>query len=188
VESAKSLAAFAFSFREKATVDDVLSASKILFLEKMNPYISRENMVVMYDDDIPGDKTNNLIGFAQIRPLGSPEELEGQIKERIQYHELASLYVKPDYRHQGVGSAIVHTLLQKFDSKFPSTDANQTKHIACLLTLKPTAPFYLKFGFQISPQNNIPPPLRFEYQLGRLVSFVLKNDLVCLIRQNTTEN
>ena len=165
-------------------MNDALTASKILFLEKMNPYIaSLEDMVVMYDDEIRDE--NNVIGFAQTRLLGEPKQLVGQ--ERVQYHELASLYVKPSYRNRGVGSEIVRNLLEKFDKKYSGRDnsiVETTKHVVCLLTLKPTTSFYSKFGFQICSQNNIPSPLGVEYHLGRLISFFLKNDLVCMVRRN----
>ncbi len=184
VDSAEFLPTFALSVREQATVDDVLTASKLLFLEKMNPYIaSRNNLVVMYDDEIK-EKKNNLIGFGQIRPLGGPTAVsDGRSTETIQYHELASMYVKPEYRRQGVGTTIVRTLLQRFDCGYPLS-TNQTKHIVCALTLKRTIEFYSKYGFRVVPQQSIPPPLKLEYQLGNVLSLILGNDLVCMVREN----
>ncbi len=185
VESAEILTTFAFSVRNEATLEDVRTASKILFLEKMNPYISSpNNLLVMYDDEIKGNE-NNIIGFGQIRPLGSPITADSDECEKIQYHELASIYVKPDYRRQGVGSNIVRELLIRFDKEASSTRrANPVKHILCTLTLKPTVKFYSKFGFRVTPQNSIPPPLKLEYQLGNILSFILGNDLVCMVRQD----
>jgi ribosomal protein S18 acetylase RimI-like enzyme len=185
VESAEVLSTFAFSVRNEVTFEDVRTASNILFLEKMNPYISSpNNLLVIYDDEIKGNE-KNLNGFGQIRPLGSPILADSEERERIQYHEIASIYVKPDYRHQGVGSSIVRELIKRFDNEASlGRRTNPVKHVVCTLTLKPTVKFYSKFGFCVMPQNSIPPPLKLEYQLGNILSFILGNDLVCMVRQD----
>lgn len=102
-----------------------------------------------------------MIGFGQIRPLN------------IEYSELASLYVLPDYRQQGVGSALVKELLARHE--------DDTK--VCLLTLKPTMSFYEMHGFVcIKSLEDLPSNLKFEFKVGSLISSFLGNDLVCMVR------
>ena len=144
------------SFR-KATSNDVFLARKILVQEAMNPIsISTRTLLVAHYD-----QSNAMIGFGQIRPLN------------IEYSELASLYVLPDYRQQGVGSALVKELLARHE--------DDTK--VCLLTLKPTMSFYEMHGFVcIKSLEDLPSILKFEFKVGSLISSFLGNDLVCMVR------
>ena len=53
----------------------------------------------------------------------------------------------------------------------------------CLLTLKPTVPFYNKFGFHVvEKEEDIPSFLRFEMLAGRVISSFLGNEIVCMVR------
>lgn len=178
-----SVAAFSIQFRS-ATSQDVFEARKILFKEAMNPLsISEQTLFVAYnydgsdDNNNKNDSSSSLIGFGQIR------NLEGNNN----YSELASLYVKPEYRHQGIGSALVQQLLSKHDN-----DANAYSRSICLLTLKPTIDFYTPFGFvtvnkeDMKQHYDLPTSFLLEYQAGTIISAMLGNDLVCMIRSSSS--
>lgn len=161
----------AVSFRS-ATVNDVFMARKTLFQEAMNPLsLTQENLLVAFDDELPDD--TSLLGFGQIRPLDSL------------FAELASLYVVPEERGRGIGSAIVEQLLKKHDEVDDGTTV-------CLLTLESTTNFYARFGFQeVSDdelKSSMPSSLRFEYSAGTVVSTFLGNGLVCMKRLKATSS
>jgi ribosomal protein S18 acetylase RimI-like enzyme len=155
-----------FQFRA-ATDADVSAARKIMFQQVMNPLsLSKENLLVAFDDNANGD---SLLGFGQIRPLADD------------YSELASLYVLPERREQGIGGATVQALLERH-----SASASTTPKPVCLLTLKPTASFYERYGFQIASERErkkLPKSLQLEFQAGNALSFILGNDLVCMIQK-----
>lgn len=159
-----------------ATPADVSQARKILFQQLMNPLsISEETLLVACrrdDDDAPEDDDKYaMIGFGQIRPLGN------------NFAELASLYVNPNYRQQGVGRGLVTALLERNDKENPSA---AQQHV-CLLTLRPTVPFYEPHGFQvvtnIEEQRRLPASLQLEYAAGSAISMVLGNEIVCMVQK-----
>jgi GNAT superfamily N-acetyltransferase len=151
-----------------ATSQDIGLARKVLLQEAMNPLsVSTEFLLVAANDDAP----DTVLGFGQIRPLDGSD-----------YTELASLYVFPDHRRQGIASALIESLLERQQQADSSSSV-------CLLTLRPTMPLYEKFGFGIvDPKRNddtwktLPQTVRLEYQAGSLLSLVLGNDLVCMVR------
>jgi N-acetylglutamate synthase-like GNAT family acetyltransferase len=146
-----------------ATQSDVNHARRIMFKERMNFLsLSANSLVICVDvsDDDNEDQNKLIVGFGQIRRLND------------QYSELASLYVDPEYRNRGVGSELVTNLLNK------RHDDDNTS--LCLLTLRPTVPFYEKFGFCVISRDNLPSPLRIEYLAGSLISLFLGNELVCM--------
>jgi ribosomal protein S18 acetylase RimI-like enzyme len=160
--------AAAFEFR-RATPADVAMARQRLLQEAMNPLsLSTETLLVAYDDS---SSNNNLLGFGQIRPLDD------------KFSELASLYVLPEYRHRGIGSALVQRLLSDHDAAASSSVANTV----CLLTLKPTIPFYEPFGFHevddSGDLSSLPLSIQIESQIGVQISKLLGNELVCMIRK-----
>ena len=96
--------ALVFSIRPATSVD-VKEAQKVLFREMMNPLsVSETTMIVASCGSDNDNDDGNMIGFGQIRPLDD------------KYSELASLYVYPPYRNQGVGSEIVSALLSRHDT------------------------------------------------------------------------
>jgi N-acetylglutamate synthase-like GNAT family acetyltransferase len=142
------------SFRP-ATRDDVSFCRRTLIQKAMNPLVQRENLIVATLDD-------EVVGFGQLRSLDD------------EYAELASLFVLPEYRHQGIGSQLVDRLLDK--------DQNLHEKI-CLLTLRPTASFYESHGFEIVERPV--KPLAFEFAAGTVVSKILGNDIICMVKQCT---
>ena len=107
-----------------------------------------------------------MVGFGQIRKLDD------------HYSELASLYVNPPYRSNGIGTAIVSELLKRHEDH----DASMNSNTVCLLTLHPTVPFYEKHAFRVVEKDMVPQPLKFEFAAGSLLSAILGNTIVCMIR------
>lgn len=146
-----------------ATVADVSFAQKTMLRQAMNPlFISQQTLLVATMDS--KDEKQLVVGFGQIRPL-TPD-----------YAELASLYVLPEYRKQGIGTALVEELLKRHDAE----NHQQKATAVCLLTLRPTIAFYAPHGFKVV--QNIPEPLYFEFKVGSVISTLLGNDLVCMVR------
>lgn len=178
--SRKHLSSFTIQFRSPAQVSDMEIAQQILFKEKMNPFfLSRDNFVVAFDSDCDFPE-KSVLGFGQIRPIQGKKSFGD---ETVDYVELASLYVLPSYRKKGIGSLIVSELLNRHDI---DCDENRKSQI-CLLTLAPTVPFYEPFGFRCvemdgNSEYSIPSSMKMEYMLGSLVSKILGNEIVCMIR------
>jgi GNAT superfamily N-acetyltransferase len=151
-----------------------------MFQEAMNPLsISQERLLVAFDDN--GNYPEMFLGFGQIRPLTTTTNQEKD-NRNVEFSELASLYVFPEYRRQGVGGALVDELLQRHDASSSSTPTSKV----CLLTLRPTVPFFQAHGFSIADDEEraqLPSTLQFEYTAGSILSAFLKNDLVCMIRR-----
>ncbi|KAI2494055.1 hypothetical protein MHU86_20498 [Fragilaria crotonensis] len=147
-----------------ATAMDLFSARKILFQEAMNPLAISERTLLVAAQSEDGD----MVGFGQIRPLDSV------------YSELASLYVYPEYRRQGIGSALVEKLLERHDA-----DPFHSRRL-CLLTLMPTVKFYEKHGFEVQTSiEDLPSAFQFEFKAGALVSSILGNDICCMVRDGS---
>ena len=145
---------------EPATTDDMPLARKLILKEKMNPLsMSAENMMVARNDE------DVLLGFGQVRSLDDT------------FAELASVFVLPEYRRQGVATEILKELLVRHDLSNPSQKV-------CLLTLKPTTPLYEAQGFRlVDDMSAMPKSLQVEFALGNAVSFILQNELVCMCRK-----
>lgn len=149
------------SFRT-ATPQDVAFAKSTMLKNAMNPLsISQANLLV-------ATKDSTVVGFGQVRELDE------------RYCELASLFVLPEYRRHGVGTAIVEALLKRHDA---AAAANRD---VCLLTLKPTVLFYEPHGFRIVGDiSMMPKTIQVEFAAGNLVSLLLGNDLVCMVRSSS---
>jgi ribosomal protein S18 acetylase RimI-like enzyme len=181
-----------------ATPDDVALARKTMMQQAMNPLsISKEHLLVAFDEDADAKDTAagsipRLLGFGQIRPL---DNNNNNNNNNSSYSELASLYVLPNQRGQGIGGALIQELLSRHDNaKQPNTrkgdDDDDDARVVVLLTLRPTMPLYEKYGFAIVNSNQmseLPRSLQLEYQAGCIVSTFLGNDLVCMKRQRPAQ-
>ena len=136
-----------------------------MFQQAMNPlFLSQENLLVAFDETLPEEP---LVGFGQIRPLDES------------FSELASLYVAPERRKQGIGGSLVKSLLERH------YDGDTIPTRLCLLTLKPTTGFYETYGFRVATETErlqLPGSLQMETKIGNLLSAVLGNDLVCMVK------
>ena len=105
------------------------------------------------------------------------QELLEQMKRNTQeLHELASVYIDPEFRHQGVGTELVRTLLQEYkDSGYSMDDLY-------LLTIQTRSDWYHdRFGFQVvSDPKDIPNAMQFEVFAGNIFTKLLNNQLVCM--------
>lgn len=147
---------------------------KILLQSAMNPLsLHPSNVLVAVVTDPLTSKQDTVVGFGQIRPLED------------QFYELASLFVLPEYRHQGIGTKLVGELLRRHDESM-GTKGSSLSSTVCLLTLKPTTSFYQKHGFSVvdSPSLlKLPSSIQMEHAAGTALSFFLGNDLVCMVRK-----
>ena len=147
---------------------DVAWARTILVQQAMNPLsLSTKHLLVACHEE---KETWSVLGFGQIRPLDA------------HCSELASLFVLPEHRGQGVGSGIVRELLRRHVEENPHSRI-------CLLTLQSTSKFYERFGFREAnheERKRLPTAIQLEYNLGSVLSFVLGHDLVCMIEDEAS--
>lgn len=105
------------------------------------------------------------------------QELLKQTKRNVQeLHELASVFVVPEFRRQGVGTELVRTLLQEYqESGYNTNDLY-------LLTIQTRMNWYrAQFGFQAVPDSkSIPEAMQFEVFVGNIITKLLNNQLVCM--------
>ena len=81
------------------------------------------------------DEQDRVIATGQIKPHGDGTR------------ELASIATEPAWRGQGIASAIIQRLL------------SENSPPLYLSTIRPTAPFYLRFGFRELAPAEMPPYL-----------------------------
>lgn len=132
------------------TQSDELGIRKCLAMELMNPLsIKAENFEIATEE-----RSQRTIGFGQIREMGD-------------YYELASLYVDPSFRGQGIGSKLVERLVGRVDATS-----------VYLLTLDETIDFYNRLGFDVT--EDIPREMDFEVTAGRVITTLIGKHLVCM--------
>ena len=136
---------------------------------RMNPtFLNPANFIVAEQGSQgkgKGKETGlTVAGFGQVRPVAGANE---------RVWELASVYVLPSARGQGVGSQIVAKLVQDFGSDISSKAASPRRLV--LLTLADTASFYTPHGFSVLPdpvraRPPLPPLLVLEFLAGSVVA------------------
>lgn len=90
--------------------------------------------------------------------------------------ELASVYVVPDRRSEGIGKALVRSVLDQH------RDIGRAKESVYALTLSSTLDWYAEnFGFEaIDDPSEIPKPMVLEVAAGTAITKLMGNQLVCL--------
>lgn len=109
--------------------------------------------------------------------LRQKEELMMKESQQEQLYELASVYVKPKYRGQGIGTELVQRVLQQhiYDGQ---QKALPPCNIYCL-TLSTTTSWYQKnFGFEIT--KDIPASMTMEVMAGNMLTKLMGTELCCL--------
>ena len=91
--------------------------------------------------------------------------------------ELASVYVVPNRRSEGIGRALVRSVLDQH-----AIDYGRSKERVYALTLSSTVDWYAtNFGFEtIEDSQKIPGPMAFEVAAGTAITKLMGNKLVCL--------
>jgi GNAT superfamily N-acetyltransferase len=208
-----------------ATADEAAAARQVLLGHAMNPlFVSERNLVVATGRNRPTPSTTTasrdgdgdvekkeeeerVIGFGQIRPVPQDEKNGGGVEDptsssssdnptgSASLWELASLFVDPEHRRMGVGTAIIQELLRRHDEQQQHPQEQEEweegtvpEAMVLLLTLAPTAPLYEPHGFRIvdamSPEfRNLPKSVRLEHAAGKALSWILGNELVCMVRR-----
>ena len=97
---------------------------------------------------VVAEEHGRIVGVGQVKP-----HYDGS-------RELASLAVVPDRQGQGIGSAIVRTLL---------AHAPGPLHLMCTDRLEP---YYARFGFRRLEVAEMPPYFRRIYRLAHVLAFI----------------
>jgi GNAT superfamily N-acetyltransferase len=98
--------------------------------------------------------------------------------DTLPFWELASVYVRPEFREQGIGSQLVQQCLQTHavQNKRPIVDK------VYLLTIRKRSFWYAtKFAFEIvSDPSSIPKFMQLEMAAGGFISKIIGEDLCCM--------
>lgn len=110
---------------------------------KLNPRnLHWQNFLIAEDD-------SRIIGIRQVKTYKQGTR------------EVASGFVLPEYRRQGISARLMNELLAR--EKGPLyTMVNEKR-----------APYYEKFGFRREPVDRLPADFRSEYRLGRIVTTLM---------------
>jgi GNAT superfamily N-acetyltransferase len=108
--------------------------------------------------------------------LVAEEEVERKNTRVPQLWELASVYVVPDRRSEGIGRALVRSVLDQH------RDLGRGGEAVYALTLSSTLDWYAEnFGFvSVEDPGQVPKPMAFEVAAGTAISKLMGNQLVCL--------
>jgi N-acetylglutamate synthase-like GNAT family acetyltransferase len=103
------------------------------------------------------------------------EEEEKTQRRQPQLWELASVYVIPEKRSEGIGSNLVRSVLEQHRQSFRKGGGDDVY----ALTLSRTVDWYTKlFGFV--EEKKIPKPMEFEVAAGNVITKLMGNELICL--------
>jgi N-acetylglutamate synthase-like GNAT family acetyltransferase len=94
------------------------------------------------------DVQDRIVATGQLKP-----HRDGSI-------EMASIATEPAWRGRGIASLIIHTLMA------------EAPRPLYLVTIPPTAPFYIRFGFRTLAADEMPPNLRKEYRFASWISHI----------------
>lgn len=104
---------------------------------------------IHWQNFLVAEEGNKIVGIRQVKthPQGT--------------REVASGFVLPEYRRQGISARLMNELL-----------ARETGPLYTLVNQK-RAPYYEQFGFRRVEVNQLPADFRREYQIGRIVTSLL---------------
>lgn len=112
---------------------------------------------------------------AKLRRARREEMVKQKRPTQVLLWELASVYVEPPYRSQGIGTELVRRVLQRH------VDAGKSKRDVYLLTLATTAKWYAdNFNFEIVPEEEVPAPMSFEMAAGKIITRLIGAKLCCM--------
>lgn len=97
--------------------------------------------------------------------------VQEELARRPRLWELSSVYVLPEFRKQGIGSELVHGVLEMTRNQRRGKDVYA-------LTLAKTVPWYEQLGFTL--EDVIPKPMALEVAAGNVVTKLIGEDLVCI--------
>lgn len=113
----------------------------------------------------------------QVESQGSKRQAELELTrdETVRNYELASVWVDPAFRGQGIGTELLRRLLQRH-CQLCGPVSN-----VYLLTLASTSKWYREnFGFKLVPLEDIPQSMTFEVSVGKVVTGVIGSELICM--------
>eukprot|EP00536_Pseudo-nitzschia_multiseries_P012834 jgi/Psemu1/209763/e_gw1.511.39.1 len=102
------------------------------------------------------------------------ERRRNQIEPRL--WELASVYVVPERRSEGIGRDLVRSVLDQHK------ELGRARESVYALTLSSTVDWYRSnFGFvPVTEPGEIPKPMALEVAAGKIITKLMGNELVCL--------
>jgi amino-acid N-acetyltransferase len=141
-----------------AEISDQQAIQKLIRQARINPTgLAWERFLVA------ADQNGKVIGCCQIKPHSDGSR------------ELASIAVVPEYRHQGIASALIEQLLAKTTGEI---------YLMCRSSL---GPFYARFGFQPIEGIDLPPYFKRMKRLARLIKSMDKSGESLLVMKRFNE-
>jgi N-acetylglutamate synthase-like GNAT family acetyltransferase len=154
------------SFRtgEQSDMSEVFTR---MLSELMNPLSLRADRFIVADSVRSAGQPYERapVAFGQIRELGNTDQWE-----------LASVWVKADWRGSGLGTELVRRLRSMHRS------AGRQEKDLFLLTLRKTTAWYEALGFEVLELEgpSVPEPMRFEIKAGKAVTGLIGEELACM--------
>ena len=102
------------------------------------------------------------------------QEVLKRKRDNENLYELASVFVKKEYRNRNIGSHLVQKILERH-----KRDGKSLGNVY-LLTLRKTSKWYRRFGFQIVEGHEVPQQLDLEILAGALVTRLIGEEVCCM--------
>lgn len=97
-----------------------------------------------------------------------------RIRGQNQLWELASVYVKPEWRKRGIGRELIRRVMARHDL------LERSRGDVYLLTLDRTEDFYRGLGFGFEVTDEPPASMAGEIVAGNLITGLMGSKLVCM--------
>lgn len=139
-----------------AKPDDMSTIRKFIDAEKFDPTrLHRSRFWVI-------ESEKRLIAFGRLCNLNNAQEL-------------ASLFVVPEWRHQGIGTYLAQHLIEQ---------ASQPLYLKC--RADKLVPFYSRLGFVPVPWQTLPMALKWEFGLTQIIKRLLRLPLITMQYSDVT--